>query len=228
MKIPSSLPSQRPPSSKASVKDSISTLDLSDTDRLRVDSIYEVHRKTNYTIRPIVMLTRFVFSVILLPACLSSAMVGASIQCGAGVSESVNLVHNSFSIVWSTLQANYGTLKVGAKVILGLDGAPEGASLTAYVLEASAKADQASATIKTALADSMTRALNTPESSGELEPNKISSDGEALTFQSIISAATIGALFPILLFLAINFILTRLWLRMRSRETVLIYGHQGG
>ena len=227
MKIPSSLPSQRPPSSQVEITDSNAPPSLSDIDRLRVDSVYEVHRKTNYTIRPVVMLTRFIFSVILLPACLSSAMVGASIQCGAGVSESVNLVHNSFSIVWSTLQANYGTLKVGAKVILGLDGAPEGASLTAYILEASAKADQASATIKTALADSMTRALNAPEPSGESEVVKLSSsDRETLTFQSVITAATIGALSPILLFLVINLVLTRLWLRMRSRETVLIYGHQ--
>ena len=127
--------------------------------------IPELQRRTNFTIRPIYMLIRFLLSLILIPACLSSALIAASLQCGAGFGEAVDLLDNSTQIVWSTARTHYGTVKIGVKVLLGLEDAPEGAELTAYILKASADADEASAAIKNALAKSMQQTWQAPSHS---------------------------------------------------------------
>ena len=182
---------------------------------------------SNFRARVTALLIRWCLYLALIPAILSAGVVGASLELGSSWGEAFRNVRVVATATMETYETHFDLFALSFQILLSLEGEdkPDDLDMIAYVAEIRSKTSELSASIDRTLANYLRQQVE--RSKARRKQQEKEGDFVAMmqgpTLTSVATSSMIAALIPIILYWILSFLLTRWWLNIRARETVLFH-----
>ena len=195
----------------------------------RYRRIPELRRTSNFRSRLILICLRWILYLLLIPSILSGVIIGASIELGSSWSEAFKNVSLVAKATSETYQTQAHLLQLSTEILLSLEreDSVDDLDLIVYVAEVRSKTSELSASVDRTLADYLKKQVKKNRARSRALAEGVANPVSApVTLDSLLSLSLLGAIFPILCYWLLSYLITRWWLDKRARETVAMYMEQ--